>query len=530
MHLSPSIQKRDSPSEILKARMEKKPSGRFTFLKTQQENPCQQQVQNNRDRIKSNLRGQILHILNKPSPATKDQIEELIDLGKKLDIEINTMDSEFICPNTKEFHENYDILEVLGEGCLGLVKRIIQKSTQDLFAVKIVQTQDDEIIRNMIIEFKRLIKLSHENIVKVHKLYVDFDNSFQSESKAYVVMELIEGQEMFEVLNSLGHYCEADAKEIFKQLLSAIEYMHRNGICHRDLKPNNILCVNNKKQIKVTDFNVSKFSDSYKEFGDLKDREKIEMWTYTGTVAFSAPEIFTGEGYNQMVDMWSAGCILYSMLSGQLPFNADYLNDLIDNIKEAKINFPVELFEGVSNEAKDLITQLLQKDWALRPHPDSALKHEWFSEDQKLLESQKSLLIRLNHKKNDPRLILKQRHNKRQQSILLGSQQLIINLHSMEIQQEIHLQETQQQLSNMCSMRLDSCPKKSQFSFTAYKVPENELNIYQYLPPPSPDKENEIEKVGSFESGIVDPLMQCSGRFFGDDKVKNLDDNSDQAY
>ena len=117
-------------------------------------------------------------------------------------------------------------------------------------------------------------------------------------------MELIKGKEMFEVINELGHYSESDAKELFKQLLSAIEYMHRNGICHRDLKPNNILCVesiiNNsidKNQIKVTDFNVSKFSDAYKEFGDLKDREKIEMWTYTGTVAFSAPEIFSGEGY-----------------------------------------------------------------------------------------------------------------------------------------------------------------------------------------------------------------------------------------
>lgn len=95
----------------------------------------------------------------------------------------------------------------------------------------------------MINEFKRLVKLSHQNIVKAYKMYLDFDNGFQSESQAYVILELIKGKEMFEVINEAGHYNENDAKELFKQLLSAIEYMHRHGICHRDLKPNNILCL-----------------------------------------------------------------------------------------------------------------------------------------------------------------------------------------------------------------------------------------------------------------------------------------------
>jgi calcium/calmodulin-dependent protein kinase I len=113
------------------------------------------------------------------------------------------------------------------------------------------------------------------------------------------------------------------AKLLFKQFLSAIEYMHRHGVCHRDLKPHNILCLKGNlimtklqdlNTIKITDFNVSKFSDYHKGFGDLKDYEKIEMWTYTGTVAFSAPEIFTGEGYtytiNPISDKWSTCGVL----------------------------------------------------------------------------------------------------------------------------------------------------------------------------------------------------------------------------
>ncbi|CAD8068673.1 unnamed protein product [Paramecium primaurelia] len=404
---------------------EKKGCSRFQFIKCELEDK-QNQAENNRNRIKQQLKGRLQLIIKKPSYYEKNLQEELKELGKKLDVEFSDLDSLYICADIKKFDQEYEMMEILGEGCLGLVKRIVNKHTKEEYAVKIVQTQDDEIIRNMIIEFKSLQKLNHDNIVKVHRLYIDFNNGFQSESQAYAVMELVQGKEMFEVINTLGHYSESLAKELFKQLLSAIEYMHRNGICHRDLKPNNILCVENKNQIKVTDFNVSKFSDAYKEFGDLKDREKIEMWTYTGTVAFSAPEIFTGEGYNQMVDMWSAGCILYSMLSGQLPFISEYLNDLIEKIIEAQITFPDELFKQISKEAKDLVSQLLQKDSSLRLQPDTALKHPWF--DNGVIEPETETFINLAISNNIPRLSSKyQRNNQKSRSILLKSTQNILS-------------------------------------------------------------------------------------------------------
>lgn len=98
--------------------------------------------------------------------------------------------------------------------------------------------------------------------------------------------------------------------------------MHSNHICHRDIKPNNILCSLDGNHIKITDFNISKFSDHYKNYEniELSEGEKIKMWTYTGTISFSAPEIFTGGGYNESVDIWSSGVLLYIMLSGKEPF------------------------------------------------------------------------------------------------------------------------------------------------------------------------------------------------------------------
>jgi len=137
------------------------------------------------------------------------------------------------------------------------------------------------------------VKLDHCNIVKVFELYID-----ESKGRIYSIMELINSSEMFEVIKSYGSYSgkiivkiivktiikiEEIASKIFKQILSAIQYMHSKGCCHRDLKPNNILCNEDGSEVKITDFNVSKFDENHKKRGQYGfSLEKIKMWTYTG--------------------------------------------------------------------------------------------------------------------------------------------------------------------------------------------------------------------------------------------------------
>lgn len=158
-------------------------------------------------------------------------------------------------------------------------------------------------------------------------------------------------------------------------LFHAIDHFHSLNIAHRDLKPENILVVKSKKgvkEIRVTDFGLSRVFE-------ISDR----MMTNCGTLAYVAPEVINSQqqGYDKEVDLWSAGVIMYELLSGTLPFFDDHEPVLCKMIESGQFSFtPTEVWDAISPEAKDLITQLLVLDPQKRISPTNAASHDWFND------------------------------------------------------------------------------------------------------------------------------------------------------
>nr|XP_033693804.1 serine/threonine-protein kinase Chk2 [Tursiops truncatus] len=240
---------------------------------------------------------------------------------------------------------------------------------------------------NVETEIEILKKLNHPCIIKIK----DF---FDAEDY-YIVLELMEGGELFDRVVGNKRLKEATCKLYFYQMLLAVQYLHENGIIHRDLKPENVLLSSQKEDclIKITDFGQSKILG-----------ETSLMRTLCGTPTYLAPEVlnsFGTAGYNRAVDCWSLGVILFICLSGYPPFSEHKTHvSLKDQITSGKCNFIPEVWSEVSEEALDLVKKLLIVDPKARFTTEEALRHPWLQdEDMKrkfknlLFEEEKSMTL-----------------------------------------------------------------------------------------------------------------------------------------
>eukprot|EP01129_Flabellula_baltica_P007562 TRINITY_DN2962_c0_g1_i2.p1 TRINITY_DN2962_c0_g1~~TRINITY_DN2962_c0_g1_i2.p1 ORF type:complete len:263 (+),score=67.62 TRINITY_DN2962_c0_g1_i2:681-1469(+) len=206
-------------------------------------------------------------------------------------------------------------------------------------------------------------KVNHPGVLKCFDVFEDDD-------RVYIIMELVEGSELFDRIVDKGNYNEKDTVNLTKQILSAVGYLHENGIAHRDLKPENLLCSGFGKNeiVKIADFGLSKIFSG----------EEV-LKTSCGTPGYVAPEVLLADSYDKAVDLWSVGVITYIMLSGYSPFYAEEDNVMFELIMNAEYDFDDETWDEVSDLAKDFISKLLVRDPKIRMDVAQALSHPWLN-------------------------------------------------------------------------------------------------------------------------------------------------------
>jgi len=198
-------------------------------------------------------------------------------------------------------------------------------------------------------------------------------------------MELCQGGDLFKKINELAEkdqsFSEKEAVKIFKQLMSAVSYCHSQGICHRDLKPDNIIFLSKDPDstIKIIDFGLSKIFGELKPIMKGNKVEKNIMSLRVGTAYYMSPEVLQGN-YDNKCDIWACGVILYIMLCGYPPFDGESEHDILKAISKKKFYFPEDEWKSVSDDAKDLIKHMIC-DADKRYNAEMVLNHPWIEKN-----------------------------------------------------------------------------------------------------------------------------------------------------
>ncbi|KAL6483389.1 hypothetical protein MHYP_G00082610 [Metynnis hypsauchen] len=249
-------------------------------------------------------------------------------------------------------------LQERSRGASSEVFMVKEKNTGKKYAMKcVVKKNRNTSLENEIAILKRI---KHENIVALEDFY-------ESQTHYYLVMQLVSGGELFDRLLNQGMFSEKDASLVIKQVLEGVNYLHKNGIVHRDLKLENLLYYSqdDNSKIMISDFGLSKIEGNG------------VMSTTCGTPGYVAPEVLGQKPYSKAVDCWSIGVITYILLCGYPPFYEDSESLLFSKIKKAEYEFDSPFWDDISESAKDFVRNLIQKDPELRYTTEQALKHPW---------------------------------------------------------------------------------------------------------------------------------------------------------
>ncbi|CAG8461098.1 7498_t:CDS:2 [Paraglomus brasilianum] len=267
---------------------------------------------------------------------------------------------------------SYVLTKTLGAGSMGKVKLAVREHTGEKLAVKIIprtqpgdkdnkendsSSKDDNKETRTIREAAIMLLLHHPYIVQLKEVMV-------SPHHYYMFFEYVNGGQMLDYIISHGKLKEKQARKFARQIVSALDYCHRNSIVHRDLKIENIL-ISKSGSIKIIDFGLSNLYSP-----------RSQLSTFCGSLYFAAPELLNAKVYTgPEVDVWSFGIVLFVLVCGRVPFDDQSMPALHAKIKRGVVEYP----PGLSSECKHLLSRMLVTDPMKRAHLSEVMNHQWMN-------------------------------------------------------------------------------------------------------------------------------------------------------
>jgi len=265
--------------------------------------------------------------------------------------------------NQKVTKDDFELLNVIGKGSFGKVMQVKKKDDGKIYAMKVLR-KEAIIARKQVAHTRAeksiLQKIQHPFIVRLHY-------AFQTKDKLYMILDYINGGELFYHLKKEGRFPENRVKFYAAEIVCAMAHLHSLRIVYRDLKPENIL-IDGEGHITITDFGLSK---------EINPEEGTS--TFCGTPEYLAPEVLKGQGHGTAVDWWSLGTLIYEMLTGLPPFYSQNINIMYQKILNGELRFP----SYVSGDAQSLLEGLLTRDVDKRlgsANSSEVKKHPFFKD------------------------------------------------------------------------------------------------------------------------------------------------------
>ncbi|KAK6543790.1 camp-dependent protein kinase catalytic subunit [Orbilia ellipsospora] len=259
---------------------------------------------------------------------------------------------------------DFNFQRTLGTGSFGRVHLVQSKHNLRFYAVKVLK-------KAQVVKMKQVEHTNDERrmLQRVkHPFLITLWGTFQDSKNLYMVMDFIEGGELFSLLRKSQRFPNPVAKFYAAEVALALDYLHSLNIIYRDLKPENLL-LDRHGHLKITDFGFAK------EVPDI-------TWTLCGTPDYLAPEVVASKGYNKSVDWWSLGILIFEMLCGYTPFwDGGSPMKIYENILRGRVKYPAYIHPDAMDLLQQLITPDLTKRLGNLYHGSrSVLEHAWFAE------------------------------------------------------------------------------------------------------------------------------------------------------